>query len=68
MSPPVDMPSLPHMSLYDVVVSALLLGAVSVLVLRKQIAKSVQEFREGLDWRLFRTYAIVFRDKGWEIF
>jgi hypothetical protein len=61
-----NMPPLPN---HPVTIgSALLFGVVSVLLLHKQISKSIQLFREGFDSKLFWTYWAAFKEKGWEIF
>lgn len=63
-----DMPPITHLSLPELVGSALFIGVVSVLLLHKHISKSFQLFREGWDSDLFWAYCDAFREKGWEIF
>lgn len=61
-------PWLLHPSLSTLLGSGVVIGAISVLVFNKQIARSIRLFREGLDGRLLWIYWGLFKEKGWEIF
>jgi hypothetical protein len=67
-APRVHMPGLPHASPYTLVGSAVAVGVVSILVLNKQISRSIRAFREGFDKNLLWIYWGLFKEKGWEIF
>jgi hypothetical protein len=58
------MPALPHHSLCTLVVSAVVIGVISALVLKGQISRIIRSF----DRHLFWTYCRLFKEKGWEIF
>jgi hypothetical protein len=62
------LPHLPHIPLRVLVASAVVVGILSVLLLNKQISKSIRLFREGFDRHLLWTYWGLFKEKGWEIF
>lgn len=62
------MPSVPHLTLFRLFASAVAVGILSVLLLNKQVSKSIRLFREGFDRNLLWIYWGLFKDKAWEIF
>jgi len=62
------MPPLPHPKLFTLVASAVVVGILSVLLLNKQVSKSIRLFREGFDGHLLWVYWGLFKEKAWDIF
>lgn len=62
------MPSFPHLPHFVWIVSAVVVGVLTVLLLNKKISQSVRLLREGFDLHLISTYWGLFKEKAWEIF